>query len=166
MDLDFTLYDTAVFGATANAESVLFQLAQGADATHTEAFTNSRGAGQLPQTEQFTCRWIGVRPVHALVEADIEPIWRGSFLEVRIADQTVLKAPLALFAAYAAFGGHFTQAAGANRVMAGLAGTGMELAHDIVIPGGTAYRVRVVQGPAVTAGSNMVVMLRGTLAIP
>ena len=165
-DLDYVLYDTAVFGATANNESVLFQVAQGGDATHTESFTNMRGAGQLPQAEAFSVEWIGVNPDHALVEADIEAIWRGSFLEIRVADLTVLKAPLRLFADQADYQGHFAQAAAANRVIIGLRGEGYALTKPISIPGGTYFRVRVVQGPAVTAGSNMKVNMRGTLTIP
>jgi len=164
-DYSYILYDTAVFGAVASAESILFQLPQGADATHTEAFTNMRGAAQLPVSESFTIDTVAVHPDHALVNADIEAVWRGAFLQLRVADQNLLWVPLVACAWRAGYGGHFGQAAAANLGLIGREGDGFKLAIPIVLPGGTAFRVRVVQGPAVTAASNMKVDLIGTLSI-
>lgn len=168
MDLDYVLYDTAVFTNVANTEQVLFQVAQGGDATHTESFTNMRGSGALPQEEAFACIRIGVTvDFDTAGEEDYTTVWRGSFLEVRVSDKTVLKAPLALFSAANMYGGHYSQAAAANNAVIGLQGDGLKLDIPITIKGGTAFRVRVVQANATSAASkNMKVWLRGTLTTP
>lgn len=165
-DLTYTLYDTAVFGATVNAESILFQVAQGSDATHTEAFTNSRGAAQLPVGEKFLIRKVFAIPNHAIINADIETIWRNSFLQIRVADFNLLWVPLVMCAYRADYGGHFGQAAAADLARIGRVGMGYDLEdHPIDLPGGTAFRVRVLQGPAVAANSNVIIGLHGVLTV-
>lgn len=165
MDLDYTLYDTAIFGTVANFESVLFQVAQGADVTHIESFTNMRGAGALPQEEAFKCNWIGVAvDFTSTLPQDYKAMWLGSFLEFRLSDKTVLKAPLAMFAAASGFSGHYSQAAAADNAAIGLMGNGYTLDIPIEISGGTAFRVRIVQGTVLSAVSkNVKVLLNGIL---
>lgn len=160
--LRYFLYDTVVFGATANAESILFQVASGADATHNEQFTNMRGAGSLPQTESMEVDWIGVIIDTLLAKADVVKIFDGSILEIRVADFSVIKAPTALFIAQSAYGGNQIQAAAADSMTIGLLGDGYELDKHIMLPGGTPFKVRMLQGPAVGAGANLKVVLGGT----
>lgn len=165
-DLTYTLYDTAVFGATVNNESILFTVAQGSDATHSEAFTNSRGAAQLPVGEKFLIQKVFAIPNHALLNADVEPIWRNSFLQIRVADFNYLWIPLVLAAYRADYGGHFGQAAAADLARIGRDGDGYDLGErPIEIPGGTAFRVRVLQGPAVAANTNIWIGLHGVLTV-
>ena len=162
MDLDYILYDTAVFGTVANFESVLFQVAQGADVTHVESFTNMRGAGALPQEEAFKCNWLGVTvDFTSTLPQDYKAMWLASFLEFRLSDKTVLKIPLAAAAAYSAFSGHYSQAAAADNAAVSLMGNGYTLDIPIEISGGTAFRVRVVQGTVLSAASKNVKILLG-----
>ncbi len=166
-DYTATLYDTAVFGTTAGAEHTLFQVAQGGDSTHVEAFTNMRGAGSLPNDEDFRVDEIAVFPDVNASAADLQNMTIGSFLEVRVSDKTVLKAPLAMFMKHAAYGGLYTQATAANEALIGLLGDGYKLPIPIAIPGGTSFRVRIYQGTAMSAASqNLKVALNGVLTMP
>lgn len=165
-DLRYFLYDTAVFGTTAGTEHVLFQVAQGGDATHTEDFTNSRGAGSLPSEERFVCDRIGVFVDAAIADAEVEKVFTGSFLEIRVADKSVFKAPLKVCAGYGGWSGHFTQATAANRALIGPAQGYCHLDIPIEIPGGTAFRVRVYQKTALAAAANVKVVLGGVLSTP
>lgn len=164
-ELDFVLYDTVPFGATANAEFNLFQITQGGDSTHNEQFTNMRGAGALPQNESFKVNWIGVVVDFQTVKADVDTMFNSSFLEVRVADFSRLKAPTALFVSNSAYGGGALEATIVDTITVGLMGDGFHLNIPIDIKGGDPFRVRVVQGPAITAASNMKVCLRGTYSI-
>jgi hypothetical protein len=164
-DYDFTLYDTAVFGATANTLHELFQVAQGADATHTKSFTNSRGAGSLPVTEQFVVTRVKVLYDHNTVTADVPKFHPGSYLEFILNNQTILIAPLAEFIANSGYGGHYSQAAAADEAVIGLLGDGYVLTKPIVIKGGTAFKVQLFQSLAVTAASNMKAALDGILTM-
>ena len=93
-EFDFVLYDTAPFGASADTEHVLFQVAQGADSTHTESFTNMRGSGSLPQDEAFLVNKVGISVDFGPDDNEVDGVWINSFIEVRISDETVFKAPL------------------------------------------------------------------------
>lgn len=164
-DVTFTLYDTVPMGNVAAVETVLFQVAQGGDATHTEAFTNSRGAGTLPQGEAFSINNVGVVPAfNTALLADYQDLWRNSFLQIRIADTNYLQIPLYLAAKRAGWLGVGLQTAAANDAMIGLAGDGYDLPIPIIVPGGKAWRVRVVQGIALSAANlNVIITLTGVL---
>ncbi|SRR5260221_7332542 len=165
INLRYMLYDTVVFGATANAESILFQVASGADATHNEQFTNMRGAGSLPQTEKMVVDKVSVVIDKVLAKADVVDIFNGSILEIRVADFTVLKGPSALFIDASAYGGSISVAAATDVTSIALKGDGYELDQTITLPGGTPFKVRVLQGPAVTAGTNIKVVLHGIYTV-
>lgn len=162
----YVLYDTAVFGAAANVESALFQVAQGADATHTKAFTNSRGAGVLPNEETFVCDWIGAYLDEIPLLADTLNWLMDSYLEFRVSDDTKLLLPLRMVAAKNAFGGTFQLAAAAAQTYHGIANDGYKLSIPIVIPGGTNFRVSIFQGTATAASQNIRVLLDGILTRP
>lgn len=167
MELRYPLYDTAVFGAAANTEHMLFQVTAQADATHTENFTNSLGPGNLPREYSFLCDWIGAIVDHNAVIADPTLFFTQSFLEIRVAEDTKIKLPLQMCVANSAYGGHFTQTAAADRSMIGLAGQGFNLAdRPIPIAGGVNFKVRVFQGLAVTASSEIKIVLNGILTRP
>jgi hypothetical protein len=168
MKLTYPLYDTMVFGTATQTEQALFQVQQGGDATHTKAFTNMRGAGSLANNESFICNKIGVfMDFNAVVESDVENIWIGNYLELRVNDQTMIIAPLRVFGQYNGYAGHFTQTAAANDVMGGLQNDGYELTNPIVIPTGTAFRVNIPQNTTLSVASIPVrVILHGELNRP
>jgi len=165
-DLTYVLYDTAIFGTTAPAEHTLFQVAQGGDSTHTESFTNMRGAGALPSEEHLVVNHIEVFPDGDVAEADVSKIWTGNFLEVRVADKTLLKAPLALFAGHSYWSGQYTQATPTTRAFIGRVGWGFDLPNPVDIPGGTSFKVRVYQLNPTSGSINMKVCLCGVLSVP
>lgn len=166
--LTYPLFDTMLFGTAVQVEQALFQVQQGGDATHTKSFTNMRGAGALANSESFICKKIGVfMDFNTIVEADIESLWIGNYLELRVNDQTMIIAPLRLFAQYNGFVGHFTQAAAANDVMGGLQNDGYELEIPIMIPTGVAFRVNIPQNTVLSVASIPVrVILHGELTRP
>lgn len=164
-DFSFVLYDTAPFGATAGTDHVLFQVSQGADSTHTEAYTNSRGAGQLPTEEKFLLKRLHAIIDHNTALADIPKIFNASYFELRVSDKIVFKCPLAMLSSKNSYGGHYTQAAAADEAVIGLDGEGYELEIPIEIQGGVSFRPKVYQGTAVTASSNIKIVLEGTLTM-
>lgn len=165
--IHYPLFDTAQFGTTGGAEFTLFQVAQGTTTQATESFTNMRGTGVLPNPESFTVKKIRVFPDYAVPRADVTAIWRGSYMQLRINDQIRLHIPLALAASNTAYSGADTTTAGANQNAVGLIGDGFMLEQPLDIPGGTVFRVRVVQGAALaTANGFIKVVLDGLLTTP
>jgi hypothetical protein len=162
----YVLYDTADFGTTANVNHLLFQIAEGADANHSEVRCNMRGNGVLPSEETFTVEKIHVWANSELPEADIQKLVDGTLLEVRVSDKTVLKIPLRLAASHMGYGGHYTQASGAARTVIGLMGEGFNLPENITINGGVRFSVRAYQRLAMTAAEEVVVALEGVLSTP
>lgn len=160
---DYTLWDTIVLGAVALAETLLFQVAQGGDATHTESFTNSPGAGSLPGLQEFEIQEVHLILDTPVLPADILKLHQASFLEIRISEHTELKIPSQMAASFSAYGGHFVTAT-AEEAGLGLLGNGYKLTKSIRIPGATPWKVRYVQGTALAVGSkNMRCVLRGIL---
>lgn len=160
-DLHYILYDTAPFNNVANTEFQLFKVAQGADATHTENYTNMRASGILPNEEKMV-----LKKIHAIVDghaaiADIYKWYQASFLELKVNDQTKLKAPLAMFSSRNRFGGLYTQGTPANENIIGLEGDGFSLLMDILIPGGTSFFCRLFQGTALSGQMNIKIGLEG-----
>lgn len=162
--ITYPLYDTAVFGTTASVENVLFQVAQGATAAATKSFTNSRGAGQLPNNESFECNEIHAMHDANVALADSLNVWILSYLEFRVNDETLLLAPLRMFASKNSFGGHYSEVTPTAEAAIGLVGSGFMLPTPIIIPGGVSFRVSVFQGTALaTANQAVRVVLNGTL---
>lgn len=161
MDLHYILYDTAAFSTVANTEFQLFKTAQGADATHSEAFTNMRASGILPNEEKMIIQKIHLIPDFNTVTADMHKLFLSTFIEIKVSDKTMLKAPAALFVSQAAYGGFYTQAAAANEYLVGLLGDGFDLKKEIPLPGGVSFYVRVVQGTALSTTCNLKVALEG-----
>ena len=162
-DYRYALYDTYVFGAAAS-QGRLFQVAEGGDAVHVTAFTNSRGAGTLPQSEKFLVDHIYAIEDYVPLIANRVNITIASWLELIVSNQSVLKIPLILAWYNNMYGGHFTQAAAADLAVIGRGGVGYDLSdHPILINGGEQYTVVVSQGTAVAAASNVKFVLNGVL---
>lgn len=165
-DFRYDVYDTYVFGAAAS-QGRLFQVAEGGDATHVTAFTNSRGAGVFPQNEKFVVDWIGAVEDYIPLIANRVNITIASWLELIVSNFSVLKIPLIRAWALNMFGGHFTQAVAADLAAVGRMGSGYDLRdHPITIDGGTQFTVVVNQGTAVAAASNVKIILSGVLTRP
>ena len=166
MDLEYVLYDTYVFGAAASSGR-LFQNAEGSDATHVTSFTNSRGAGIIPQSEKFV-----VQKLFAVVDfvpliANITKLTVASWVELLVANRSLLKIPLAFLIAHSSYSGQAFQAVAADLANVGMEGDGYDFgAHPIQIDGGTQFVLSVNQGTAVAAASNVKFCLQGTLSIP
>lgn len=152
----YDVYDTAFFGTVASTLFSLFQAAQGSTSVLTKSVTNSRGAGAFPQNETFTVDWLGVFLDELPNVVDAQSVFLDSYAEIRVNDETVLLTPLRMLAAKNGWGGHFGQAAAANLAAIGLMGEGKPLDIPIEIPGGTAFRVDVFQGTALSAVTQSV----------
>jgi len=164
----YTLYDTIVFGTSAQNDQALFQVPQGGDTTHTKSFTNMRGAGALPAQEKFDIDKVGVYcDFNNLVPADLINMWIGNYLEIRVADNSALFIPLRAAAQYNAYAGHYSQGTAANGTMGGLVGDGYVLDYPIHVEGGVAMRVNVPQITALSVASVPVrILLHGILDRP
>lgn len=161
--LDYTLYDTALFGV-AVAEYSLFQNSQGSGAAFTKSITNMRGAGALPTSESFECQELHVYYEENPVIADALNVWLLSYLEFFVNDEQQLLIPLVMCASHNAFGGHYTEVAASDTAAIGQAGNGFMLKIPIMIPGGTQFRVNVYQGTVLSGASlNVKVIMRGVL---
>ncbi len=162
----YDIYDTYVFGAAAS-QGRLFQVAEGGDATHTTAFTNSRGAGVIPQNEKFVVDWIGAIEDYTPLIANRYNIFTGSWIELIVSNNSRLKIRLQRAWSNNMYGGHFAQAVAADLAIIGREGHGYSLAdHPITIDGGTQYTVVVNQGTAVAASSNVLIVMSGVLTRP
>lgn len=162
-DMDWVWYDTCVMGATAGAAFELFQIQLGADATHNEQFTNLPLPGQIPQNEKFSLEKIMFSQdfVQVLVPDGRDwPVF--SVFEIKLNDTLVFKAPLSLAVGRSAYSGDIDLAAAATLTAIGLEGDGYEFKRPILFGGGDFFKVRVVQGTAITASSEIKCMLIGT----
>lgn len=165
-ELRYALYDTYVFGAAASSGR-LFQVSEGGDATHVTAFTNSRGAGVIPQNEKFTIDHIYAIEDYIPLIANRVNITVASWVELIVSNRSVLKIPLIMLWYNNMYGGHFTQAAAADLAIIGRTGMGYDLTdHPITVDGGNQFVLVVNQGTAVAASSNVKFVLNGILTTP
>lgn len=165
-DVDWILYDTAPFTIAIAGQMQLFQVPQGGDATHTEAFCNTPGAGAFPSAQAFTINGIAVYPDQDCTIGDLRLVFKQSYVEIVVADKIMLKCPMALLAAPM----EFSQAVNAADALL-LAGGAysappFELNIPIVIPGGTPFKVNITQIIAVVAAVQVKCALRGKLTRP
>lgn len=166
MELRYDLYDTFPVSATVPNDLQLFKVAQNADNTHTEQYTNMRGAGFLPNNEKFVIDWIGCVIDDAWIQADDFGIFHKSFLLFAVQDQVLLKAPLARFIAHSAYGGFYTQTAAATAALIGLHGSGYLLDKPITLPGGVQFYVRLQQNVAASGTLQLKVIMSGIYTLP
>lgn len=161
-EMDYTFYDTAVFTNVANTVHTLFQVANGADSTHNDAFTNMSGSGAFPQSEDFTLQWLGVTADFNGVVADYQNMWIGSIIQIEVANKLWLKMPLTMCSHRNAWSGLYTQAAAAAESLIGLKGEGYTLRKPIQFPKGVGFRVIIIQPTALSvATSNVKVLMSG-----
>lgn len=167
MEIDYLFYDTAAFGNTANTVHTLFQVANGADSTHNDSFTNMSGSGAFPQSEDFTLQWLGAAIDYNGSAADIQNTFIANVFTLEVANKQLLKLPLFMLATNSAFGGHYSQAAAADEAIIGLSGNGYSLRKNILIPKGTGFRVIVTQVTALSgANKNVKILMGGIRNIP
>lgn len=167
VDSDWVWYDTVVFGAAANTAFELFQIQLGADATHNEQFTNLPLPGQIPQNEKFSIEKISFQVDFVPTTlADLRdwPI-KGVF-EIKRNDTLIYKAPLAEAVDNSSFMGVAAIAAAASQVAGGAVNDGHTFKRALPLNGGDFFKVRVVQGIAISAASNIKCLLHGTRTTP
>lgn len=162
-DLSYILYDTIPFGVVADTTHTLFQVAQGGDATHTKQFTNMRGSGQLPINEKMRVRKLMVTVWNEIPQADIEDIFNGNYVEIRIKDEVVFWSPLIYLASHNDYSGTINQAAAADRFLSGRVGQGYILEPNLFLNGGDSFRVDVFQDNAFAAADNAWFAMEGIL---
>lgn len=165
-DLDWCWYDTCVMGAVAGAAFELFQVQLGADGTHNEQYTNLPLPGQIPQNEKFSLeRIVFMTDFVATALADLRDWVIKSIYELKVNDTLVWKAPLGGAAGYGDFQGLAAIAAAASQVAGGRQSDGQVFKRPVLLKGGDFFKVRVVQGIAITAASNIKCMLYGTRSV-
>jgi len=164
--LSWVMYDTVIFGTTANVVHTAFVVQQGGAAGKGKEITNMIGPGELPAQNSMEINRIGVSHHDGLVLADIEDIWDETYLELFINNQTYFISPLRLLANRNGYGGHYSQAAAADEFVIGLLGDGYELPVSIIVPSGTQFKVEVKQGPVMAANTNVLISLYGKLTRP
>lgn len=163
-DYSFSLFDTALFSTVDETDFPLFQVAEGGDATHVKAFTNSRGAGQLPSTEKFVIKHIEVYPNERLTIADAGVWFIDGYLSLEVSNREIFRVPLVSVIGGAQPTGHFTQAVAADLSSLQFNGKGYDLEIPIEINGGTPFKVVLHQGNVLAVASQAIVCeLRGTL---
>ncbi len=166
-DYSFILFDSAAFSTTDEVDFVLFQVAEGGDATHVKAFTNSRGAGQLPSVEKFSLKHIEVFPNERLVIADAGIWFVDGYLSLEIQNKEVFRAPLASVIGGPAPTGHFAQAVAADLSGLEFNGKGFDFEIPLEIPGGTPFKVTLHQGTVLATATQLITCaLHGTLTTP
>lgn len=161
MVLSYQIYDTWTPGITANAESILFQIITGGDSTHNEQYTNMRGSGALPQSEKMTINKIKVQLDLILPKADLLLVYFNALLEIRVGDFSYIKLPVLQCIDHSAWGGTEVQASAADSIVVGPHGQGFTLDKPIFIDGAIPFKVRMVQGAALSAASRFKVILEG-----
>lgn len=164
-DYSYVIFDSANFGASANAESILFQTVQGGDATHNEPYTNARGSGQFPPGEKFLVKRVGLMVDKVTNKADVQNMFVTSVFQLDVANVTVLKIPGQLAVARSAYSGSALEATIVDTMTVGLMGDGYMLDLPITINGGIPFRVRLLSGQAVTASSLVKAFLDGVLTM-
>jgi hypothetical protein len=160
-DLSYVFFDTVVTG-TAVFDALLFQVARGADATHTEDFTNMVSSGAFPAGQKFVIEHIGVLTEPAVTAADTDALFRASLLQVLINSQVDFWCPLAQVADKSSWGGYSNQTAAAGLQVTGNYGHGFDLKIPISVDGGVGFGVRIKTTVATAASSKLVCALTGT----
>ena len=165
--IDYTIYDTALFGTTANTDHDLFTIAQGGASNKGKTITNMRGNSQFPVGEAFTIHKIGVTIDDVLTDDDIQGLFLGSTLELIYNNTTVFLVPTAQLSYRNAVQGIKTEASASAFDFFGLMGDGHEFKAPLTIQGGKNFRGILHQGLAVdNASMDIKVMLIGMLDSP
>jgi len=161
-DRKYVLFDSIDTG-TAAFDTLLFQVASGADATHTETYTNMRGAGSLPGAEKFTLNKISVIVPPSLTPADTAVLFKDSILQFRLLNQVLLWIPLIVAVDYSFHNGFYTLATAANNQVYGNLGEGYTVDPPVDIAGGEKFDVRVKTTTGTSATYRLVIALVGIL---
>jgi len=161
-DRKYVLFDSIDTG-TAAFDTLLFQVASGADPTHSETYTNMRGAGSLPGAEKFTLNKVSLIVPPTLSPSDTNIIFKDSILQFRLLNQVLLWIPLIVAVDYSFHNGFFTLATAANNQVYGNLGEGYVVDPPIDISGGEKFDVRVKTTTPTSLSYRLVVALVGIL---
>lgn len=165
-DVDWIMYDTAPFTIAAAGQLQLFQVPQGGDATHIEAYCNTPGAGSLPANQNFVIKAIAIYPDQDVTIGDLRLVFKQSYVEIVVSDKVMLKVPMAYLAAPM----DFSQAVNFADPLVLAAGAYSAPLYEFVIPisipGGTPFKVNITQITALIAAVQVKCLLIGTLTRP
>lgn len=166
--LDYPIYDTALFGTTANTTHTLFQSGQGSSSAKGATITNARGSGQFPDRESFKVLRIGVHVDDiGLSDDDIQGLFMGSYLTFNYNNVKVMQAPTYLFSDKNDVQGIKTEASASAFDYFGQSGTGYMLTKPLVIQGGKQFNVEIFQALALdNANMDIKCVLYGELDTP
>lgn len=160
-DLSYVFFDTVATG-TAAFDALLFQVARGADATHTDDFTNMVSSGAFPAGQKFVIDHIGVIIEPALTPADADALFHASLLQVLINSQVDFWCPLTEVVDNSGWTGFNNLAAGAGLQVTGSFSDGFMLKIPINVDGGVGFGVRIKTTVATAVSSKLVCSLTGT----
>lgn len=158
-----TLYDTIPCGTTANTVHTLYQVSEGADATHTKDYTNMRAGGTIHTNERFRIERVSLIVDDNSPVADLNNWFVEGILSIFINDKEVFVSPAQLLVSNSSYGGHYSQGTAADEALIGLVGDGLELRIPLEIVGGNRFRVEYLQGTALSEVVNVKCVLIGTL---
>ena len=165
---DYPLYDTALFGTTANTTHTLFQNGQGSSSTKGSNITNMRGGGQLPDKERFYIKGVGVHVDDiGLSDDDIQGLFMGSILTIEYDNLKVFQVPTYICSDKNRVGGVKTEATASAFDYFGQEGDAYQFSNEIFIEGGKNITVTITQPLAMdTASMDIKVVLYGDLDTP
>lgn len=167
MILSYPIYDTALFGTTANTTHQLFTVAQGGSSTKGQTITNMRGNSQFPQQEKFTIKRVGITIDDVLSDDDIQGLFYGSIFTVIYNNTNVLQVPSAMCSYRNSVSGVKTEATASAFDFFGLEGDGYMLDKPLEVQGGKQFRAELIQALAVdSANLDIKVILFGDLDAP
>jgi len=163
--LHTTLFDTWPIPVAAAPPALLFQVVRGGDAVHIATFTNMRGAGQLPSTEEFEIHKIYIIPDRQATVLDPVALLHQSLVELRIKERTVFSCPARYLCAGPAWQGMTVAVA---FEAAELINEPFILDLPLTIPGGVSFVVECTPSAALFPAAifNIVVVLEGYLNTP
>lgn len=161
-DLDYVLYDTVTFGAAAPTELLAFQTIP-----TDEKLSNNRAPGAMQASESFDLQRVGAYADFAVLEANVGTWFNNAVFEIRVKNFTVFKCPLVMILAFETWAGMDASTTAANQAHIGISNPVYTFdTHPIILPPGQPFLVRILQGVAAAATSNIKIILDGVLHLP
>lgn len=159
--IDFVLYDTVVFAAAVPTEFNAFQTLP-----TDKKLSNTRGPGAMPSSESFAIQRIWAYADFAPLEANVGTWFLNSLVEIIESNFTWLQIPLQNILALTEWAGMDASTIAANQAHIAVSNPPYVLDNPIQLLGGKPFTVRVTQGTAAAAASNVKIMLDGILTLP
>lgn len=157
---DFVLYDTCIFAAAVPTEFNLFQTLP-----TDKKLSNTRGPGAMQASESFALQRIIAYVDIAPLEANVGTWFLNSLLEIIESNFTWLQIPLQAVLSLSGWQGADASTAAANQAHIAVNNPPYVLDTPIILGPGKPFTVRVTQGTAAAAATNVKILLDGILTI-